>query len=47
MFYLVNRNLGQEAVQWRRYAYPIDQDDNNESLVAKQPGDSKMSQNIL
>ena len=34
MFYLVNRNLRQEAVQGRRY--PIDQDDtcNNESLVA-------------
>ena len=37
MFYLVNRNLGQEAVQ----GHPIDQDDNNESLVARQPDDSK------
>ena len=45
MFYPVNRNLGQETVQGRRYAYvtPIDQDDNNESLVAMQPGDSKIN----
>ena len=39
MLYLINRNLGQETVQGRRS--PLDQDDNNESLVATQPGDSK------